>query len=273
MSSVVGSFSQFLRKWNGVARAGYSIIDGVILKMEDLKNEELSGLCNDQIQIHTGDDSVLLNEGAVATERKEYKCQICLDFVSNDELYELSNCRHKFCRNCLIGYLISKILNGCTNPTCCFVSSLEPTSESHSANVSSTNQYPMCSIAIAEEDIVSILDKEQNMMDKYQRFKYFKENINARECPLCLKIVDCDPLNSNKVTCPHCDKIFCFKHSNAHNFDTHPTCELYEAYIEKEIEASVNLIVAESKPCPICQMPVMKLGMAVPKPTSYIIVY
>lgn len=55
---------------------------------------------------------------------RKYSCTICGDSFALDGMYVLDDCSHRYCRECLNGYLLSKINDGrtrdirCPEPKC-----------------------------------------------------------------------------------------------------------------------------------------------------------
>jgi hypothetical protein len=246
-------------------------------------------------------------------ELKEYYCQICFENHNTvTEGYELSICRHVFCKDCLVSFLRSKIEDGQVHPKCFFMTEIHTRPDPHAPNrteserkelnVNSPNSSPMksssshlikdkeieeenndnhrphdhqhqyevvdqrtihnhtCNEDISSIDIQLLLREEKELIRKYDRFKFCRENKNARECPSCHAFQLGQPDVSPKMTCQNCATHFCFFHSNAHDFSLFPTCEEYEKSIAKENQSSVDLIQSQSKACPSCGVMVMKSG-------------
>ncbi|KAJ1442641.1 hypothetical protein B484DRAFT_442067 [Ochromonadaceae sp. CCMP2298] len=121
---------------------------------------------------------------------------------------------------------------------------------------------PPCDAPIPSSLIESLLSPPSHTttLTRYRRFKFSKENTNARECPNCLcwsVLTPQELLVSPRVVCK-CGLVYCFYHASAH--DPSITCAQYEASIAPLLKDSVDLILSSSKPCPGCRIPVMKSG-------------
>jgi hypothetical protein len=118
-----------------------------------------------------------------------------------------------------------------------------------------------CKVTICEEDIAALLQSEENhnLWNKYERFKFFKLNPTARECPQCNHRQFGGSVDSPQMVCEAqgCGKEYCYVHAGAH---TGKTCVEYEASVAAETSQSNALIQSSSKPCPVCQMPITKDG-------------
>ena len=117
-----------------------------------------------------------------------------------------------------------------------------------------------CNTEISSVDIQVLLKGEDALLEKYNRFKFSRENKNARECPQCRAFQIGQPDVTPQIVCQDCGTRFCFFHSNAHDFDRFPTCEDYEKSIAAELQPSVDFLRSLSKPCPACGVMVMKSG-------------
>lgn len=230
-------------------------------------------------------------------EAEEYFCQVC--FTNQNRLqegFELSLCRHVFCRDCLIGFLKSKIEDGQVYPKCFHMDSqaedcshlpaappplLPPPSglirdrdeeEGRGAGIGEEEEVAVtqqslidatCRQEISSVDIHLLLQpNHSSLLDRYVRFKFCKENKNARECPKCASYqINDHPESHPQMTCQVCQTSFCFYHSLAHDFQKFPTCQAYDKHMEEgELKSSIELIEASSKACPVCGVMVMKSG-------------
>jgi hypothetical protein len=205
---------------------------------------------------------------AADTPPDTYRCQICFEHNPMDQAFRLA-CSHPFCRDCIVNYLFSKITEGQVYPTCFYID--EKTVEAEPATTpagnANMNKYHTCGAAISTDVIESLLSGNQELYEKYKRFKFSKENRNARECPFCASwnVADAGALSrpgGGRIVCsvPTCGKTFCFYHANAHDFDVYATCAEYDAAVAPQQQASVDFIVSVSKACPGCEVMVMKSG-------------
>lgn len=208
-----------------------------------------------------GGFALCANSGNSDETVPSYKCLICLETNPTCGEFTLP-CSHTFCRDCLRGYIISKVNDGCVNPRCCHVRD-KPSDEgtSNSAGIDGQPKLTVCGVEIPPHIIKTMLADDSVAAEKYDRFKFMKTNKNARQCPHCDQFNIGHPeTNTPKITCTSCEKDYCFYHSNAHDFTRFPTCELYEHFISTELQPNVDFISANSKPCPGCNRPVMKSG-------------
>lgn len=266
----------------------------------------------------------------------EYYCQICFETYDRHSQrgYELSNCRHVFCQECLVQFLKSKIDEGQVYPKCFHLSEIHTApnpitttttpnpmlstprnSTSNNQNITfsekrgsvdslqrneegnnderegegSLEQQPPRGVVVDEEEdeenyeiinqqtIISHLCNEEIsaidiqlllkgteenrlLLEKYHRFKFCRENKHARECPTCHNYQIASPDVTPRITCNSCNTVYCYYHSNAHNFDKYPTCEAYEESISQETKLNIEFIQTFSKPCPHCGVMVQKTG-------------
>ena len=120
-------------------------------------------------------------------------CQICLECVPVDQIVS-SPCAHIFCRDCMSGYLTSKVNDG------------------HVLNVFCP--YPNCSRMLSSSDFIALLPSE--LHGKYERFRQNAEvalDPNARWCPTA----GCDTVlkrgkgkGADKLKCNKCKRSLCF---------------------------------------------------------------
>lgn len=197
-------------------------------------------------------------------ESGTFRCQICFERNALEVSYQLP-CEHRFCKECIVNYLFSKITDGNVYPTCFYIDDSLPLPAVEGNNTA--NRYNACGKIIPTAAIEALLQEHPQLNEKYQRYKFSKENPNARECPYChaWNIADAEVLKEpagGRLVCSNtaCAKVFCFYHANAHDFDVYPTCAEYNTAMAPQLKASVDLIAAVSKQCPGCQVMVMKSG-------------
>lgn len=214
--------------------------------------------------------SVLGGSGNVESkDATTFYCQIC--FENNDEsvAFQLP-CKHQFCKECLVSYVTSKVTDGKVYPVCFFIdedeekrTETEDTTEPRRAH----QKHHSCGAEIPQYVLESLIHENPAMLEKYRRYKFAKENTNARECPFCAvwNIVSPEDLaqpNGSKITCMNseCQKVYCFYHANAHDFDIYPTCAEYNVAMAPQMKATEDYINTCSKPCPGCHIFVSKTG-------------
>ncbi|KAG9413981.1 E3 ubiquitin-protein ligase rnf19b [Aphanomyces cochlioides] len=171
------------------------------------------------------------------TMAETYYCQICLEYVDIATTFTLDGCGHRFCVGCIKGYLASKIQDGLVYPKCFY---LDP---------------ELCNAKIEVDDIRALASDAT--WEKYEKFKFFKENAAARECPYCHHVQVGSGTEDPMINCTACSQEFCFTHSNAH---PGTSCAEYEAARRAEEKLNQAMISQISKPCPGCQTPVEKSG-------------
>lgn len=198
-----------------------------------------------------------------------YYCQIC--FEENDISVGCTlPCCHVFCRACLANYLVSTVTDGKVYPKCFHLDeeSLAVSEETVESGLitqqprrqQSLGKYRTCDYEIPPNIIEEVLGDNTNICEKYHRYKFSKENKNARECPYCSEIQIGLPEITSKIECSKCKGTFCYYHANAHDFNVYPTCAEYDASVAVEMQSSVILIESTSKQCPGCRIFVMKSG-------------
>jgi hypothetical protein len=177
-----------------------------------------------------------------------FLCQICYEYVSQSKSFELQNCNHRFCYPCIQNYLKFQVSEGHVYPTCFHQSPGEKPCVEH----------------IVSTDIHTILTPTS--WRKYEKFKFNKENINARQCPYCDHSQICKGSQEPSCLCESCGKEFCFIHSNAH---IGQSCAEYEKQMVALDKLNQVMISKISKPCPGCGNSVEKSGMYLLKSLSF----
>lgn len=157
----------------------------------------------------------------LASPESTYYCQICFDNNDASVGYTLP-CNHCYCKECLVNYLASKITDGKVYPACFYIDE-NPTESAHEnthENAEHTTEgalrkYKTCDAVIPPHIIESLLPSRPDVLEKYLRYKFAKENVNARECPYCSvwNIVSPEVLataGGSKITCCNtdCNKVY-----------------------------------------------------------------
>ena len=91
--------------------------------------------------------------------------------------------------------------------------------EGSSSSIASSSA--LCDAIISADEIRSLISCDKELADKFEYFKYIKENQNARECPSC-QHMQIGNQESPQMTCEMCGDVYCFLHSKAH---PHITCQ------------------------------------------------
>ncbi|ETV84843.1 hypothetical protein, variant [Aphanomyces astaci] len=190
-------------------------------------------------------DSLLRSLGSLMGFVETCYCQICLEYVDVATTIALDACGHRFCIECLEGYVTSKITDGMVYPTCFFAFPPED-----GGAVPST-----CHAAIQATDLRALITSE-DVWAKYEKFKFNKEHANARECPHCHHVQVSAAANPT-ISCDACRQVYCFSHSNAH---PGMSCADYEKARRAEDKLNHAKISQIAKFCPGCKSPVEKSG-------------
>ena len=134
------------------------------------------------------------------------------------------SCNHTYCQPCLFDFLTSKISDGDVAPRCFYPldkvnnnnknnivdinrndtggtslrlnndsninaspssSTRRPPTNITNDNGAATKRLKTCDSILTTSDILSLIDKDPILLNKYTKFKYFKENESGRECPKC----------------------------------------------------------------------------------------
>ena len=172
----------------------------------------------------------------VATNRDTsppFLCAICArPHPPSTNSFRLASCSHIFCRDMIMTHAMYKAPR--PFPITC----------------------PVCSSSLKESEIQELLPID--VYERYKRRLLLFNNPYYRECPFCNVL--CTEINraNEEVTCPGCNKSFCFTHSTAHNMET--TCKEYETRFSKKERKSISAIKVLSRPCPECSVPIEKNG-------------
>eukprot|EP01103_Thecamoeba_quadrilineata_P000988 TRINITY_DN10877_c0_g1_i1.p1 TRINITY_DN10877_c0_g1~~TRINITY_DN10877_c0_g1_i1.p1 ORF type:complete len:394 (-),score=34.44 TRINITY_DN10877_c0_g1_i1:139-1320(-) len=165
-----------------------------------------------------------------------FTCPICLDEVDIQNCYQLIECGHQYCHDCLEEYLRIKIVNGRATEIKC--------------------PSPMCGIIVQSNDVHSVVDKQTS--NKYEEFtlqQYLRTEPNARWCPRpnCGIAVIGDPSNP-RIKCAECLYEYCFLCRDEWHIGT---CEdLQKWKLENgKADKEFNKWASEfTKPCPRCRI-------------------
>jgi Zinc finger, C3HC4 type (RING finger) len=107
----------------------------------------------------------------------------------------------------------------------------------HISSSSTTSSQPICDAIISSDEIRSIIFQDKELSDKFEYFKFTKENLNARECPDCKHLQIGYPESPN-MFCEKCNGQYCFFHSKAHPSST---CEEVRLFFRLEINIIIFL--------------------------------
>ena len=166
-----------------------------------------------------------LSSGAGGVQ--EFNCPICMCNESVTESFTLA-CGHRFCRECVVGYITSKINDAQLQMTCPDLSSADPVFSSRSFEHDDReagdglDEQLGCPLPVDTTIIRLLVDAPTRA--KHDRFAAISSNPLLRECPAdgCTTLVQ-PTINWRGVikpdmTCsaPGCSQQFCYFHSAAH---------------------------------------------------------
>lgn len=168
--------------------------------------------------------------GGAAGIVKEFNCPICMCNESVTESFTLA-CGHRFCRECVAGYVTSKVNDAQLQMTCPDLTSSAPVSSSHTAAPRDAEHGGAdpgleaqvgCPFAVDTTIIRMLLDAPTRA--KHDRFVAMSSNPMLRECPadgctaLVQPTVNWRGVIKPDMTCdaPGCGQTFCYFHSAAH---------------------------------------------------------
>ena len=216
---------------------------------------------------------------------QEFSCPICLCNESVTESFTLA-CGHRFCRECVAGYVTSKINDNQLQMTCPDLGS-SPVVSAHTpapgplgaAGGGASGFTVPTALADDAEDGAGLEEQlgcpftvdtqvARMLVDdatraKHDRFAQIRSNPLLRECPAA----GCGALSQPRVNwrgiivpemsceAEGCGTIFCYFHSNAH---PGRTCKQYEQARRDEERAHRAALAEFTKPCPACKTPTEK---------------
>ena len=146
------------------------------------------------------DENKLLNDPLISSENKnstktEINCDLCLEEMTEDEVENNKlPCKHLFCNDCYLNYFKEKIINSKVGKITCM-------------------QFK-CPHEFDENFVISHLQKDQILINKYKKFKLRNQLYNDENIKFC-PIKDCESYakkeGDNKyVTCLEGHQ-FCFQ--------------------------------------------------------------
>lgn len=237
----------------GNSSANSSVIDDILMgDIEDVKssrstaNEDNSNDSEDDInldnifaeELSKAFDSYFEeeenNKQNKATAKVEFDCSICMDtsLIKDSDHF---GCKHRYCKTCLINFLLSKFeknqVNGITCPT------------------------ESCASIAQDKWIRSILPS--NLIANYDKiiFRTIGGQIeDIMYCPQCNESVECDLATASGL-CSSCGYLFCTSCIKA--FHGTNDCEHIQRRNEDN-EKSELLINTQFKKCPKCQVNIEK---------------
>lgn len=177
-------------------------------------------------------------------ERITFLCNICYSNVDAKEMYCLrggGGCQHKYCRECMDGWLTARIKEGEIINVCPMAGSVEGG----------------CQAEADESDVAEVCSPE--VLETYRRFVLLKGPRGHRmvDCPKCKKLAESSGWSS-RVKCGNCGHNFCKDHGDAHEGKS---CVQFVWEIRKNesgLESNERFIERTTRPCPVCKVPTFK---------------
>jgi len=195
----------------------------------------------------TGAESIErpLNLGVhtVSLPRETFLCLICYCNEPLDKGFMLSNCGHRFCKDCIggdAGWFTNRIQDGDVRLMCF---------------ADSEHEAGGCGAEIASADIEANVSPET--FAKFCKFKVIIENPDARSCPRC-EHLQIGRLRRPQMTCAECGEVYCFTHGDAHPPGV--SCWKYERSIRTTMVQDEAFIKRNVKKCPECGFGISKDG-------------
>ena len=169
-------------------------------------------------------------------------CKICYSNVRPAECVVSCKHNHQWCRECLAGYLSSKIAENSLSVLC--------------PDIDGPRR---CTEVMSEELILDVCEEET--LVKFRRWRAIASNPHLRECPGLTESGEvCGHSQAGKprkpqMTCEKCGYVYCYHHANAH---PGVSCKAYEKAQRRAESESLWLINQCSKPCPKCGIATQK---------------
>jgi hypothetical protein len=184
--------------------------------------------------------------------RPEFLCKICYSNDEEEQAYALP-CGHRWHKDCLHGYIKSKVGDAQLAILC-----PEINEDLADRDLAVNGREVGCTEVITEELVVEIAREigDQELVDRYQKFKELQGDPNMRECPQC-KHRQLGCASTPRMTCSSCNFGYCFTHADAH---TGATCRQFERKERDATRANERFMLANTLPCPWCEKPTTKNG-------------
>ena len=144
---------------------------------DDLLNEGNNNLINNEEALINNEDNIIQENENINVD----ECEVCYDEINNeDKEFNSLPCRHLFCTHCWQNYLKTLIL------------------EAKVENIKCMNHE--CNEYISDEFILKHISKDENLIEKYKKFKKRAEIIKDNNKKICPN-PDCDSyLQKSKLT-------------------------------------------------------------------------
>uniref|UniRef100_A0A6B2LEK7 RBR-type E3 ubiquitin transferase n=1 Tax=Arcella intermedia TaxID=1963864 RepID=A0A6B2LEK7_9EUKA len=194
-------------------------------------------------------------------ENKTIDCAICYDSVNIRDTYTFDSCFHRFCRDCLKGYIQVEINEG----------NIQRKGKTFGLKCPGNT----CSNILAPHDIKNVVDKATyDRYDSMLRDLAIENMSDVSWCPTpgCGNALIQDSHTIPLLVCYTCKHTWCAKCNVPWHFES--TCQSYQAWLEKlrsekklkekkeleNDEAYKRWIKQYTKPCPKCSSPIDKNG-------------
>jgi hypothetical protein len=188
--------------------------------------------------------SLSMSSGVAALVRqasgRDTLCKICYGNYPPSQMVVSCRHNHMWCRECLGGYLTSKISESQLAVLCPDIDDATDVG---------------CAELLSEELIRDVVDAQT--VAAFERFREMKSNPNIRECPRdgCGHTQQTGSARHPEMICERCGQAYCFAHASAHPGET---CRVYEKR-QRDAEGETLWFLNQiSKPCPKCKCPTQK---------------
>lgn len=178
--------------------------------------------------------------------KKELECGICFEEKNVDKEFITLECEHKFCKDCLEGYINTEIQKG-----------------EYIHNQNKNVSCPNCKNDIDLQIINNVLS-DKNLYDKYEKSIIQKELEKENRKDSTEKMIRCpnstcqyfcfiDTKITSFAKCPLCDLEFCV--NGCKKVHKGNTCAQMKKQEEKENDGAMKI---DFKQCPNCNIPIQK---------------
>jgi len=185
-----------------------------------------------------------VNSQSSQSQNGLYECDICCLDLPASMLTGLA-CEHRFCKDCWINYLTTKIMEeGMGNKISCAASD--------------------CHILVDDQTVMTLVTDTKVKL-KYQHLitnSFVECNRLLRWCPKpeCTTVIKVNYLDCQPVKCSQCQTVFCFQ--CADQWHEPVKCDLLKKWKKKcdDDSETANWIAANTKECPKCFVTIEKDG-------------
>ena len=114
-----------------------------------------------------------------------------------------------------------------------------------------------CGAFLSHEEVAALIANDDDLLQRYERFRKLKGDSNYRECPHCGTGSSAGSLQSPRIVCsnPDCSlKVFCFVHGGQHPADQDCAAFASQLLLSSMEKASLEAIGRIAKACPGCSV-------------------